>query len=234
LSSCPKRCELTQSQISTWKKMAKTALPEVFGSSSEKLAEQEEQMSALYEQLGRLKVELDFLKKNTTMSLEHKRMAIEPDHAQLSISAQCALLDLSCSSFYYEAAPCDALELDLMRRMDQLHTKHPFLGSRRLAVMLSTELGQFTRPELLHRGLGGLAASRQAAHLQHGSRLSVHQPALHQSAQGQEHPDQYGWPRSGAGQHLDRACVAQRQVRGGLPEQLSKRASSSQAAGRLL
>jgi hypothetical protein len=43
--------------------MAKTALPEVFGSSSEKLAEQEEQMSALYEQLGRLKVELDFLKK---------------------------------------------------------------------------------------------------------------------------------------------------------------------------
>ena len=55
--------ELTQSQISTWKKMAKTALPEVFGSSSEKLAEQEEQMSALYEQIGRLKVELDFLKK---------------------------------------------------------------------------------------------------------------------------------------------------------------------------
>ncbi len=55
--------ELTQSQIRAWKKLAKTALPEVFGSSSEKPAEQEEQMSALYEQIGRLKVELDFLKK---------------------------------------------------------------------------------------------------------------------------------------------------------------------------
>lgn len=55
--------ELTQSQISTWKRMAKEALPEVFGNSSEKLVEQEQQISALYEQIGRLKVENDFLKK---------------------------------------------------------------------------------------------------------------------------------------------------------------------------
>jgi putative transposase len=76
------------------------------------------------------------------MSLEQKRMAIEPNHPLLSITAQCDLLDLSRSSFYYEAAPCDPLELDLMRRMDELHTKYPFLGSRRLAVMLSGQTGQ--------------------------------------------------------------------------------------------
>jgi putative transposase len=101
------------------------------------------------------------------MSLEHKRMAIEPDHAQLSISAQCALLDLSRSSFYYEAAPCDALELDLMRRMDQLHTKHPFLGSRRLAVMLSTELGQPVNRKRIQRLMDvmGIEAIHPRAHI---------------------------------------------------------------------
>ncbi len=55
--------ELSQSQISTWKQMAKAALPEVFGSSADKLAEQNALMSALYEQIGRLNIELSFLKK---------------------------------------------------------------------------------------------------------------------------------------------------------------------------
>lgn len=55
--------ELTQSQVSTWKQMAKEALPEVFGSSAQRLADQQELMNSLYEQIGRLKVELDFLKK---------------------------------------------------------------------------------------------------------------------------------------------------------------------------
>jgi transposase-like protein len=55
--------ELSQSQISTWKQMAKAALPEVFGSSADKLAEQNALMSSLYEQIGRLNIELSFLKK---------------------------------------------------------------------------------------------------------------------------------------------------------------------------
>lgn len=133
--------ELTQAQVSTWKQMAKEALPEVFGSSAQRLAEQQELMNSLYEQIGRLKVELDFLKKSSTMSLEQKRLAIEPQHDALSIAEQCELLGLSRSSFYYKPAPCDPLELDLMRRMDALHTAHPFLGSRRLAAMLSDQLG---------------------------------------------------------------------------------------------
>lgn len=76
------------------------------------------------------------------MSLEQKRLAIEPQHEALSIAEQCELLGLSRSSFYYKPAPCDPLELDLMRRMDALHTAHPFLGSRRLAAMLSDQLGE--------------------------------------------------------------------------------------------
>lgn len=76
------------------------------------------------------------------MSLEQKRLAIEPQHDALSIAEQCELLGLSRSSFYYKPAPCDPLELDLMRRMDALHTAHPFLGSRRLAAMLSDQLGE--------------------------------------------------------------------------------------------
>jgi transposase-like protein len=55
--------ELSQSQISTWKQLAKAALPEVFGSSSDKFDEQNALISTLYEQIGRLKIENDFLKK---------------------------------------------------------------------------------------------------------------------------------------------------------------------------
>lgn len=49
---------------------------------------------------------------------------------------QCALLDLCRSSLYYQPKPVSPEELALMRRIDELHLAHPFLGSRRLARML--------------------------------------------------------------------------------------------------
>lgn len=53
-------CKLYANQISTWKKAAEDSLPEVFGSSSaENLRRHEELISTLYEQISRLKVELD-------------------------------------------------------------------------------------------------------------------------------------------------------------------------------
>ena len=52
---------------------------------------------------------------------------------------QCELLDLCRSSFYYEPAPVSAADLALMRRLDELHLEHPFLGARRLARMLQRE-----------------------------------------------------------------------------------------------
>ena len=49
---------------------------------------------------------------------------------------QCELLDLCRSSLYYHPQPVSPADLALMRRLDELHLAHPFLGARRLARML--------------------------------------------------------------------------------------------------
>lgn len=46
------------------------------------------------------------------------------------------LLGLNRSSFYYEPEPVDALDLELQRQLDELYTRCPFYGSRRMTVSL--------------------------------------------------------------------------------------------------
>ncbi len=48
------------------------------------------------------------------------------------------MLDLSRSSFYYEPAEADPEDAKLMERIDRLHTQHPYFGSRKVAIRLST------------------------------------------------------------------------------------------------
>jgi putative transposase len=52
------------------------------------------------------------------------------------VAAQCRLLKLARSTLYYQPAPVDADDLALMRRMDELYTKWPFYGSRRMVAAL--------------------------------------------------------------------------------------------------
>jgi len=58
---------------------------------------------------------------------------------------QCELLDVNRSSLYYTPVEPDAEELALMRRMDELHLRHPFFGSRVLAHTLKQEGKQVNR-----------------------------------------------------------------------------------------
>ena len=46
----------------------------------------------LYQQIGRLQVELEWLKKNTNRSVAERRAMIEVRHAPLSVAKQCELL----------------------------------------------------------------------------------------------------------------------------------------------
>jgi putative transposase len=64
------------------------------------------------------------------------RGLVEPDHAQLSVRRQCELLGLQRSSFYYQAATASAVNLRLMRLLDEEYTRHPFYGSRKLTWWL--------------------------------------------------------------------------------------------------
>jgi len=57
----------------------------------------------------------------------------------VTILRQCELLDVCRSSLYYQPKPVSAADLKLMRRIDELHLAHPFLGARKLARMLQRE-----------------------------------------------------------------------------------------------
>lgn len=60
--------QLHANQITDWKKQLLASLPEVFGRRREQdAAEQEQLTEQLYQEIGRLKVELDWLKKKSGM-----------------------------------------------------------------------------------------------------------------------------------------------------------------------
>ena len=51
---------------------------------------------------------------------------------ELSVSRQCHLLAISRSSYYYPAVPVNQRDVDLMRRIDEIHLQYPFYGSRKI------------------------------------------------------------------------------------------------------
>jgi putative transposase len=74
------------------------------------------------------------------MSKPDREAMLDRDHAVLSIRRQCSLLSLARSGVYRsKRAANDDADLVLMRRIDELFTKWPFYGSRRMTVTLRAE-----------------------------------------------------------------------------------------------
>jgi putative transposase len=64
---------------------------------------------------------------------------IDRDSSPLSLRRQCELLGLNRTSLYYQPLPISDADRRLMRRIDEVHLTHPFLGARRLAHLLQRE-----------------------------------------------------------------------------------------------
>jgi len=60
---------------------------------------------------------------------------IDRDH-QLPLTRQSQILELSRSSLYYQAVSISDRDLELMRVIDELHMKHPYMGSRSIRDQL--------------------------------------------------------------------------------------------------
>jgi putative transposase len=58
---------------------------------------------------------------------------------QMTVKRQCEVLGLNRSGVYYTPRAVPEEDLTLMRRIDELHLKHPFYGARRLAKKLRKE-----------------------------------------------------------------------------------------------
>jgi len=124
-------------QISKWKKQALDELPKIFSGRYEKKEMQgKELIDQLYQQIGQLKVELDWLKKKLDLSVDQARQLIDFGHGEIPISRQCELLGLPRSSLYYRSRGDDSEDRILMRLIDDQYTRTPFYGPRRMTAWL--------------------------------------------------------------------------------------------------
>ena len=127
-------------QIANWKKQALDGLPDVFSTTrADQKKSEEDLIASLYQEIGHLKMQMDWLEKNQKLSVEQKRELIEPSHPGLSIGEQCQLLGLARSSYYYQPRPESEENLLLMRLLDEQYTRAPFYGSRKMASWLNTQ-----------------------------------------------------------------------------------------------
>jgi len=85
---------------------------------------------------------------------------IEPEHKKISVRRQCALLSLSRSAFYRKPKPVSAEDVRLMNILDEIYTKRPFYGSRRMKKELFERAGVRVNRKRVQRlmGLLGLEA----------------------------------------------------------------------------
>jgi putative transposase len=88
--------------------------------------------------------------------MEAKRAMIEASTCQLSIRRQCELIDLNRATFYYAPAQESALNLRLMRLIDEQYTLTPFYGWPRMTVHLRQQgyLINHKRVQRLMRKMG--------------------------------------------------------------------------------
>lgn len=61
---------------------------------------------------------------------------IDGNHPDLSLLQQSGLLGISRGSLYYEPRPVDPQTLDLMNRIDKIHTDWPVYGARKIAKQI--------------------------------------------------------------------------------------------------
>ncbi|MEI6465576.1 MAG: IS3 family transposase [Verrucomicrobiota bacterium] len=125
-------------QVSQWKKEAAERLPEVFARKANQNAQEaKEREKELFEEIGRLKMELEWLKKKlASSSVEERRRMIEPQHPALPITRQCELLGLARASYYHQPEPESDENLRLMRVIDETYLAYPVFGSRQMTRWL--------------------------------------------------------------------------------------------------
>ena len=83
---------------------------------------------------------------------------IKTGHPEVSVARRCQLLNLPRASYY--RGPASGLrhgDLELMRRIDELYTQHPWMGSRSLADHLTTSEAPVGRRLMLIMGIESLA-----------------------------------------------------------------------------
>lgn len=73
------------------------------------------------------------------MSREERVAQVEREGSELPLTMQAELLSLSRSSLYYQPCEPSAEEIAIKHRMDEIYTRSPFYGSRKITEQLRRE-----------------------------------------------------------------------------------------------
>ena len=164
IAEIAKQFKVHPNQVTMWKKQLLGGASLAFESDAvaSKKKDDEPESAELYEQIGRLKVELEWLKKKLPRTRDEALKWIDRDHESLSIRRQCQLLNIHRSQLYYEPVSESAENLELMRLIDEQHLQRPTWGSRNMALYLSKRTDQPVNRKRTQRlmrrmGLEGMA-----------------------------------------------------------------------------
>ena len=126
--------DVHSTQITAWKSQLVEGAAGLFGAGScGKSSEPEVDLKTLHAKIGELTLKNDFFIGCARQGRASERKAMIDRGHELPLSRQAAVLGISRGSLYYSACPVSAVELAIMRRIDELHLDYPFAGSRSAA-----------------------------------------------------------------------------------------------------
>ena len=132
--------EVHRNMIQKWKKEALENLHTLYMSKIEKRKGNEDKqlIEKLYQQIGKLTIENDWLKKSLKIPVNVRKSMIDPDHSRISVNQQLKSLSISKGGYYYKSVKANRLNLKLMNLIDTQYLETPFYGSRRMTVYLNS------------------------------------------------------------------------------------------------
>lgn len=98
---------------------------------------------------------------------------IRKGHVELSIEKQCEILDIPRSSYYYQAKGESALNLELMRLMDEHYLQHPYKGVPQMHSWLVKDKGYCVNMKRIGRLYYTVMGLRAVAPGKHTSRRNT-------------------------------------------------------------
>jgi putative transposase len=118
-------------------------------------------------------------KKGTTLTREERIAFLEREATELPLTMQSELLNLNRSSVYYPPRPPSAREVTLKHRIDEIYTKTPVYGARKIAAQLQRE-GMSINRKMVGRYMHemGIAAIYPGPNLSHRNRKEGVYPYL--------------------------------------------------------
>ncbi len=151
LNEIASKYKILPKSLITWKKQFIGNASAIFEDSvsakkyKDEIRENQEKIENLEKTLGRTIMERDWLQKKVgSLGLINRISLVEPE-LPLSITRQCALLNINRTTIYYEHSE-KQLDRIILNRMDEIYTLFPYYGYRRLYHTLIQE-GKTANPK---------------------------------------------------------------------------------------